>query len=246
MVTKLKPYNPSAGDLEADWHVLDARGQILGRLATQAATLLMGKHRPNYVPHMISGDFVIITNAAEVATSGNKAEQIVYKRHSQKPGNLKEIPFRRVQETFPERIIEHAVRGMLPKNKLGERMIRRLKVYAGEEHPHASQIAWTEKRPERDAIAAAKAEEIARDRAASRELAAAKKDIAETAAAKAPKAEAAAATEAPAKKKPSARATATKKATAAKKPAAKAAAKPAAKKPVAKKTSTTRKAKSSE
>lgn len=233
MVTKLKPYNPSANDLEADWHVLDARGQILGRLATQAAMLLMGKHRPGYVPHMLSGDFVVITNAAEVATSGNKADQITFKRHSQKPGNLKEIPFRRVQETFPERIIEHAVRGMLPRNKLGERMIRRLKVYAGEEHPHASQIAWTALRPEREAAAAAKAEETARERAANKERATAKKEIAASAAAKAPKAEAPA-------KKPAARSAA------AKKPAAKTAAKPAAKKPAASKTSTTRKAKASE
>jgi large subunit ribosomal protein L13 len=241
MVTKLKPYNPSVSDLEADWHVLDARGQILGRLATQAAMLLMGKHRPEYVPHMLSGDFVVITNAAEVATSGNKADHITYMRHSQKPGNLKEIPFRRVQEAFPERIIEHAVRGMLPKNKLGERMIRRLKVYAGEEHPHASQLAWTAQRPEREAAEAAKAEEAARSRAASKTRAAAKKEIAESATAKA---EVSTTEKAPAKK-PSARATAAKKP--AKKAAAKPAAKkPAAKKPAAKKTSTTSKAKTSE
>jgi len=116
--------------------------------------------------------------------TGNKADQIVYKRHSQRPGKLKEIPFKRVQAKFPERIIEHAVRGMLPKNKLGERMIRRLKVYAGEEHPHVSQLTWTEHRPERDAIAAVKAEEEADNRAENRRLSVARAEIAASAAAK--------------------------------------------------------------
>lgn len=185
MITKIKPYNPSASEFESGWHVLDAKGKVLGRLATEAAMLLMGKHRPGYVPHMLSGDFVVIVNASEVTVTGNKAEQIVYKRHSQKPGNLKEIPFNRVRERFPERVIEHAVRGMLPKNKLGERMIRRLKVYAGEEHPHASQITWTERRPEREAAAAEKTAEEARNRAERRRQAAARRDIAAEAAAKA-------------------------------------------------------------
>lgn len=189
MVTKLKHYNPSASDFEADWHVLDAKGKVLGRIATEAATLIMGKHRPDYVPHLLSGDFVIIINAADVRVTGNKADQIVYKRHSQKPGKLKEIPYRRVQDRFPERVLEHAVRGMLPKNKLGERMIRRLKVYAGEEHPHASQLAWTAARPEREAAAAAEAEEAARKRAEQRRNAAARKEIAAEAAAKASKAD---------------------------------------------------------
>ncbi len=190
MVTKIKPYNPSAGELESDWHVIDASDKVLGRLASDAATLLMGKHRPSYVPHLLSGDFVIITNAAKVRVTGNKADQIVYKRHSQKPGKLKEIPYRRVQEKAPERIIEHAVRGMLPKNKLGERMIRRLKVYVGDEHPHASQIAWTEARPAREAAAAAAAEEAARKRAEARQRSAARKQIADEAAAKTAAAEA--------------------------------------------------------
>lgn len=184
MVTKLKHYNPSASDFEADWHVLDAKGKVLGRIASEAATLLMGKHRPTYVPHMLSGDFVVVINAADVTVTGNKAEQIVYKRHSQRPGKLKEIPYQRVKERFPARVIEHAVRGMLPKNKLGERMIRRLKVYAGEEHPHVSQLAWTAGRPERDAAAAAEAEEAARKRAEQRQRAAARKEIAADAAAK--------------------------------------------------------------
>jgi large subunit ribosomal protein L13 len=186
MVTKIKPYNPSASDLVSDWHVIDASDKVLGRLASEAATLLMGKHRPEYVPHMLSGDFVIITNAAAVKVTGNKADQIVYKRHSQKPGKLKEIPFKKVQAKFPARVIEHAVRGMLPKNKLGERMIRRLKVYAGEEHPHESQLAWSEGRPERDAAAAVKAEEEAKRRAEMRVKALARREIAADAAAKAP------------------------------------------------------------
>ena len=184
MVTKLKPYNPSASELVSDWHVMDARGKVLGRLATEAAMLLMGKHRPEYVPHMISGDFVIVTNAAEVTVTGNKENQIVYRRHSQKPGKLKEIPYKKVRAAFPERIIEHAVRGMLPKNKLGERMIRRLKVYAGEEHPHVSQIAWSAGRPERDVIAAEKAEEEAKKRTENRLNTVARREIAASAAAR--------------------------------------------------------------
>ncbi len=184
MVTKIKPYNPSASQLVSDWHVLDARDKVLGRIASEAAVLLMGKHRPEYVPHLLSGDFVVIVNAADVKVTGNKADQIVYKRHSQKPGKLKELPYRRVQEKFPGRIIEHAVRGMLPKNKLGERMIRRLKVYAGEEHPHVSQVTWTESRPERDAVAAAEAEEAAKKRVEARERTAARREIAAEAAAK--------------------------------------------------------------
>ena len=184
MVTKIKLYNPSASELVSDWHLLDARGKVLGRFASHVAMLLMGKHRPEYVPHMLSGDFVVVTNAAEIVTTGNKADQIVFKRHSQRPGKLKEIPFRKIQEKFPERIIEHAVRGMLPKNKLGDRMIRRLKVYAGEEHPHESQLTWSEHRPERDAVAAIKAEEEANKRAENRRLTVARREIAASAAAK--------------------------------------------------------------
>lgn len=191
MITRIKPYNPSANELESNWHVIDAKDKVLGRLSSEAAMLIMGKHRPEYVPHLLSGDFVIIINAAKVRVTGNKADQIVYRRHSQKPGKLKEIPYRRVQAKAPTRIIEHAVRGMLPKNKLGERMIRRLKVYAGEEHPHESQLAWSAQRPERDAKAAIEAEELATKRAAARELAVARHQIAEDAAAKTAAADAA-------------------------------------------------------
>lgn len=250
MVTKLKQYNPKASDIVNDWQVVDADGQVLGRLASQVAMYLMGKHKPTYVPHMLTGDFVVVINASKIKVTGLKAEQKIYKRHSQYPGNLKEIPYARMQERQPTRIIELAVRGMLPKNKLGRQMMSRLKIYAGAEHPHSAQILGSERRPAREEAAAAKAEAAA---------AAAKKPAAKKAApekASAPKAEAAAvATEAveaaeaapkkapakkataakkPAAKKAAAKKPAAKKATAAKKPAAK---KPAAKKPAAKKSS---------
>jgi large subunit ribosomal protein L13 len=244
MVIKLKQYNPKASEIVNDWQVVDADGQVLGRLATQVAMYLMGKHKPTYVPHMLTGDFVVVTNASKIKVTGQKAEQKIYKRHSQYPGNLKEIPYARMQERQPTRIIELAVRGMLPKSKLGRQMMTRLKIYAGAEHPHSAQVLGSEKRPAREAAAAAKAEAAAATAKPAAKKAAPKK-------ASAPKAEAAAvATEAvetaeaapkkaPAKKataakKPAAKKPAAKKATAAKKPAAK---KPAAKKPAAKKSS---------
>ena len=247
MVTKLKHYNPRANELVNDWQVLDASGQVLGRLATQVATFLMGKHKPSYVPHMLTGDFVVVINAKEIKVTGLKAEQKIYRRHSQYPGNLKEIPYSRMQERQPERIIELAVKGMLPKNKLGRQMLKRLKVYAGAEHPHEAQILGSERREAREEAAAVKAA------AAAAEAAKAAPKKAPTKKAAAPKAEAAAvatevvetveatpAKKAPAKKaaakKPAAKKPAAKKATA-KKPAAKKLAakkKPAAKKPAAK------------
>ena len=228
MVTKLKQYNPKASEITNDWQVVDADGQVLGRLATQVAMYLMGKHKPTYVPHMLTGDFVVVINASKIKVTGLKAEQKIYKRHSQYPGNLKEIPYARMQERQPTRIIELAVRGMLPKSKLGRQMMSRLKIYAGAEHPHSAQGLGSERRPEREAAAAAKAEAAAAAKPAPKKAAAKKS---------APKAEAAAvATEAvetaeaapkkapakkPAAKKPAAKKPAAKKATAAKKPAAK-------------------------
>ena len=229
MVTKLKQYNPKASDIVNDWQVVDADGQVLGRLASQVAMYLMGKHKPTYVPYMLTGDFVVVINASKIKVTGLKAEQKIYKRYSQYPGTLKEIPYARMKERHPTRIIELAVKGMLPKNKLGRQMMTRLKIYAGEEHPHSAQILGSDRREEREAAAEAKAE--AAEKAASKP--AAKK-------AAAPKAEAAATKKAPAKKtaakkptvtKPAAKKPAAKKATAAKKPAA---TKPAAKKPAAK------------
>ena len=242
MVTKLKQYNPKASEIVNDWQVVDADGQVLGRLATNVSTFLMGKHKPAYVPHMLTGDFVVVLNASKIKVTGLKAEQKIYKRYSQYPGTLKEIPYARMQERQPTRIIELAVKGMLPKNKLGRQMMTRLKIYAGAEHPHEAQILGSDRREQREAAAEAKAEAAGK--------AAPKKAKPSAKKASAPKAEAAAvATEvveaaeaAPQKAKPTAKKTAAKKpaakAAAAKKPAAKkatAAKKPAAKKPAAKK-----------
>ncbi|MCH8854606.1 MAG: 50S ribosomal protein L13 [Planctomycetes bacterium] len=212
MVTKLKHYNPGARDLVNDWQVLDASGQVLGRLATQVAMFLMGKHKPEYVPHMLSGDFVVVINAKEIRVTGLKAQQKIYKRYSQYPGTLKEIPYERMQERFPARIIEMAVKGMLPKNKLGRKMLKRLKVYAGPEHPHSAQVIGAERRESREAEALAKAETAAA--AAAIKKATAEKQAARKAAA--PRAEApteAVATEtvkAPVRKAPAKKTTATK------------------------------------
>ena len=150
MPTKLKHYNPSASELESRWRVFDADGKVLGRLASEIATILMGKHRASYVPHMASGDFVVVVNAAKVDLTGRKSEQKIYRRHSQYPGNLKEIPFSRMLDRTPERVIELAVRGMLPKTKLGSKMLSRLKVYSGPEHPHMAQVIGSERAEMRD------------------------------------------------------------------------------------------------
>jgi large subunit ribosomal protein L13 len=243
MVTKLKHYNPSAKDLVNDWQVLDATDQILGRFATQVAMLLMGKHKPEYVPHMLSGDFVVVINASQIKVTGLKAQKKIYKRYSQYPGTLKEIPYERMQERFPERIIEMAVKGMLPKNKLGRRMLKRLKVYAGPEHPHSAQVIGSDRRESREAEALAKAETAAA--AAAIKKATAEKQAAKKAAATKAKAQAdAIATEAVetpvkkavAKKTPAKKATT--KTAAAKKPAKK---KAIAKKPTAKKVTAAKK-----
>lgn len=220
MVTKLKQYNPKASEIVNDWKVVDADGQVLGRLASQVAMYLMGKHKPTYVPHMLTGDFVVVLNASKIKVTGLKAEQKIYKRYSQYPGTLKEIPYARMQERQPTRIIELAVKGMLPKNKLGRQMMTRLKIYAGAEHPHEAQILGSDRREEREAAAQAKAEAAVK---------AAPKPAAKKASA--PKAEAAAVATEVAETAEAATKKAPAKKTAAKKPAAK---KPAAKKPAAK------------
>jgi large subunit ribosomal protein L13 len=121
------------------WHVIDAGEQVLGRVATVAAKLLQGKHKPRYAPFLDTGDFVIITNAKEVRLSGAKEEQKLYRRHSGYEGGLREIRAKTMRQRMPARIVEEAVRGMLPKTKLGKQMYRKLKVYAGPDHPHAAQ-----------------------------------------------------------------------------------------------------------
>jgi len=132
-------YSPKPGEITRAWHVIDATNVVLGRLASHAATLLRGKHKPTYAPHVDTGDFVIIVNADKVAVSGNKADRTFVYRHSGYPGGLRKRSVREMLEKHPERLVEKAVKGMLPKNRLGRAMAKKLKVYAGPEHPHAAQ-----------------------------------------------------------------------------------------------------------
>lgn len=135
----MRTYTPKAGDVEATWHVIDATDVVLGRLATQAAVLLRGKHKATFAPHVDSGDFVVVVNADKVALTGNKRTSKLAYRHSGYPGGLRATPIGELLAKRPERVIEQAVRGMLPKNTLGRAQLRKLKVYAGPEHPHAAQ-----------------------------------------------------------------------------------------------------------
>ncbi len=127
------------GQTEQAWHLVDADGQVLGRLASELAVILMGKHKPIYTPHTDTGDFVVVVNADRVKLTGRKLDQKFAKRYSGYPGGLKQVPYRQVLERHPERLITDAVRRMLPKTALGEQMLHKLKVYAGAEHPHAAQ-----------------------------------------------------------------------------------------------------------
>ena len=136
----MKTYSAKASDIQRQWHVIDASGKVLGRLATQAARLLMGKHKPMYSPNLDTGDFVVIVNADKVHVTGNKAKQKLYYRHSGYPGGLKSITLEKMMQTNPTRVIEHAVKGMLPHTRLGARMIKKLRVYTGDTHPHLGQI----------------------------------------------------------------------------------------------------------
>ncbi len=137
---KVKTYSPKAKDIKRERHVVDARGKILGKLAVQVAQLLMGKHKATYVPHMDTGDYVVVVNAAEVRVTGHKAEQKIYYRHSGYPGGLKQPTFEEVFSRHPTRVIEYAVKGMLPHNSLGRAMFRKLRVYAGSDYPHQAQV----------------------------------------------------------------------------------------------------------
>jgi large subunit ribosomal protein L13 len=132
-------YLVRSDDVQRNWYVVDAAGQTLGRLATQIATVLRGKHKPAFSPAVDSGDFVIVVNAEKIHTTGRKLDQKMYYRYSGYPGGLKATTLRRMLAMHPERVIEHAVRGMLPKNRLGRRMLKRLKAYAGPDHPHQAQ-----------------------------------------------------------------------------------------------------------
>jgi large subunit ribosomal protein L13 len=135
----VKTYYAKPNEVEREWVLIDAEDQILGRVAAKAAHILKGKHKPTYTPHVDTGDFVVIINADKVKLSGTKAESKEYYRHSGYPGGLKCETFKEAMEKHPTRVIEHAVKGMLPKNTLGRKQGMKLKVYAGPEHPHAAQ-----------------------------------------------------------------------------------------------------------
>jgi large subunit ribosomal protein L13 len=130
---------PSKDGIKREWHLIDADNVVLGKLASQAAMLLMGKHKPTYTPFLDTGDHVIVINAAKVKLTGNKDDQKVYRRFSGYPGGLVEVGARKMRAIRPTRMVEDAISGMLPKTKLGKQMYRKLKVYAGDKHPHAAQ-----------------------------------------------------------------------------------------------------------
>jgi large subunit ribosomal protein L13 len=139
-----KTYSAKLGELNPRWYVIDADDQILGRLATEIAMILRGKHKPTFTPHMPCGDFVIVVNAEKIAVTRNRLDQKIYYRHSQYPGGMKQETLRHLLQTHPERAIERAVKGMLPRNRLGDDLLHHLKVYAGPTHPHEAQqpVPW--------------------------------------------------------------------------------------------------------
>ena len=141
----MKTYSAKAADLQPQWYIIDAEGQVLGRLASQIAQILRGKHKPIFTPHLPCGDYVVVINADKIAVTGKRLDQKIYYRHSQYPGGLKQITLRQTLEgRFPERALVHAVRGMVMHNSLGAELMRHLKVYAGPDHPHQAQkpVPW--------------------------------------------------------------------------------------------------------
>jgi large subunit ribosomal protein L13 len=137
--TTVRTYTPKPGDVDRQWHVIDATDVVLGRLASQVAVLLRGKHKPTFAPHVDTGDFVVIVNASKVALTGSKAEEKKAYRHSGYPGGLRSRTYTEMLERFPAKAVEKAVKGMLPKNSLAAQQLSKLKVYAGPEHPHQAQ-----------------------------------------------------------------------------------------------------------
>ena len=137
----MRTYSPKPADIQREWHVIDAEDVVLGRLAVQTANLLRGKHKPQFAPHVDTGDFVIIVNASKVALSGSKKTTKMAYRHSGYPGGLSQTPYGELLEKDARKAVERAVWGMLPKNKLGRQMLKKLKVYAGPDHPHTAQKA---------------------------------------------------------------------------------------------------------
>ncbi len=136
----MKTYSVKPADIKRQWHVIDASDKILGKTAAQVARLLMGKHKPMFSPNLDTGDFVVVINAGKVRVTGNKAKQKLYYRHSGYPGGLKSISLEKLLQTKPTRVIEHAVKGMLPHTRLGAMMIKKLKIYASDIHPHQAQV----------------------------------------------------------------------------------------------------------
>ena len=135
----MKTFSAKASEVQRDWFVIDATGKTLGRMATEIARRLRGKHKPEYTPHVDTGDYIVVVNAEKVAVTGNKAKDKIYHSHTGYPGGLKSISFEKLIDRAPERTIESAVKGMLPRNPLGREMFRKLKVYAGSDHPHTAQ-----------------------------------------------------------------------------------------------------------
>ena len=135
----MRTYSPKPGDVQRQWYVIDAEDVVLGRLASQVAQLLRGKHKPVFAPHVDTGDFVVVVNASKIALTGAKREQKLAYHHSGYPGGLKATSYVELLESNPRRAVEKAVKGMLPHNKLGRQVIKKLKVYSGSEHPHAAQ-----------------------------------------------------------------------------------------------------------
>lgn len=135
----MRTFTAKKEEIERSWYVVDAEGQTLGRLASRIAPILKGKHKPTYTPHLDCGDFVVVINADKVRVTGRKMDQKFYYRHSGYPGGLSSISLRDQLDRFPERVLQSAIKGMLPKNRLGRRMIKKLKVYAGDSHPHQAQ-----------------------------------------------------------------------------------------------------------
>jgi len=144
--TMMKTYSAKAADLKPQWYIIDAEGQVLGRLASQIAQILRGKHKPTFTTHLQSGDFVIVINADKIAVTGRRLDQKIYYRHSQYPGGLKKTTLRQTLEgKYPERALQHAVKGMVMHNRLGAEIMSHLKIYAGPTHPHQAQkpVPWT-------------------------------------------------------------------------------------------------------
>ena len=135
----MKTFSAKSSQVKRDWYIVDASDKVLGRLAAEIAHRLRGKHKPEYTPHVDTGDYIVVVNAEKVAVTGNKREDKVYYHHTGHPGGIKSTPFKAMLEKHPTRIIENAVKGMLPKNKLGRAMMSKLKVYAGDQHAHAAQ-----------------------------------------------------------------------------------------------------------